>query len=153
MPAALSLARVLGWGQAGGLWSCDPGRAEGQGHPSGRCIRVEIILPVRDVLAHPSGNLPPPPGISFEVLSSLKRLRVGKLMGTRDLEAWRSQARGFSIQSCLGLHVPVPGSPGRALVPAIKGREQKTLMLTLGWVLGLISHKSSSAPVQLSDLG
>lgn len=75
---------------------------------------------------------PPPPGISFEVLSSLRRLRRGQLRGTRNLEAWRSQARGFSIQSCLGLQVPVPGPPDRALVPAIKGREQKTLMLTLG---------------------
>lgn len=104
-------------------------------------------------VSSPSPPQPPTPGISFEVLNSLRRLGVGKLRGTRDLEAWRSQARGFSIQSCLGLHVPVPGPPDRALVPAIKGREQKILMLTLGWVLGLISHKPSSAPAQLSDLG
>lgn len=55
--------RVWGGASQGDLGAdYDPGSAGDQGHPPGRCLRVEIILPAHDALAHPSVSLPHPQG-------------------------------------------------------------------------------------------
>lgn len=60
VPTALSLTRDLGGVSQGNLGAdYDPGRAGGQGHPSGRCIKV-IILPAQYALTDPSGSRPTP---------------------------------------------------------------------------------------------